>query len=260
MSNKTTFTIGADPEVFIFNKETQEYIPSFELFEGSKNHPTKFGEEGFGVLCDNAMVEFNIPPANCYEDFYGNLVTALEFIQSKLPHNCVVAIEESAEFEDKYLDNPGMLEFGCAPQSNIYNIQGNNCRTLPPYLRFAGGHIHIGLDKEFKLERLVKCMDIFVGLQFENFEKNEMSRKNYYGMPGTFRETSYGLEYRTPSNSWLQNEESVRKVYEGVEKAVTLALNEEIELISNAEVLNSFSSESYAIQTMDSYFQNKQLV
>jgi len=23
MSNKTTFTIGADPEVFIFNKETQ---------------------------------------------------------------------------------------------------------------------------------------------------------------------------------------------------------------------------------------------
>ena len=70
---KQKFTIGTDPEFFLQSQETQEFVPASMFFlEHNKDNPKDFGG-GFGVLRDNVMVEFNVPPASSKEEFISNL-------------------------------------------------------------------------------------------------------------------------------------------------------------------------------------------
>lgn len=236
--SKKEFTIGADPELFIFNTENKEFIPSFEIFKGGKRNPEIFYEE-YAVLSDNAMVEFNIPPSDNELDFITRLNTAMEYIQRRLPENCFLTVDEEAEFSKQYTKNERFMEFGCAPQKNMYNIPGKHPYEIPENIRFAGGHIHIGINGQFDKKRLVKFLDIFVGLPLLTY-KNKISRQDFYGMPGNFRDTSYGLEYRTPSNNWLKSNESISNLYQSVNKAVQLCFDKSIKELSDNEIIEAF--------------------
>ena len=46
-------------------------------------------------------------------------------------------------------------------------------------------------------------------------------RQNWYGQRGVFRPKHYGVEFRTPSNSWLSSEALTRLAYRIVNKAAT---------------------------------------
>ena len=56
-------TIGADPEMFLYNSETGKFVSAIGLIPGTKENPFKPKElkKGFALQTDNVLVEFNIP-------------------------------------------------------------------------------------------------------------------------------------------------------------------------------------------------------
>lgn len=77
-----SFTIGADPELFIINKRTGKVVSSIGLIPGEKGNPW-VGEDmpkGFGLEIDNILAEFNIPPVKNWEGFVNNIQYMKDYI------------------------------------------------------------------------------------------------------------------------------------------------------------------------------------
>jgi hypothetical protein len=62
-------------------------------------------------------------------------------------------------------------------------------------------------------------MDLFVGCPMIEFDK-DTGRRELYGKAGAFRKKSYGVEYRTASNAWIESEDRIRWAWAQTEKAV----------------------------------------
>lgn len=253
--SKSKFTLGADPEAFIYDTVNKRFVPSCEHFKGTKNEAESFGE-GFGVLCDNLMVEFNIPPSDNKADFVANLNIAVEHINSKLPKGMELRFTEQAMFDDEALQAETAWEFGCAAQSNLYNLELLPSMLMDEHKRFAGGHIHFGVEnpKELDLPRLIKCFDLFVGLPlFLDREDETSTRVVFYGAPGTYRKTPYGFEYRTPSNEWVNSNESISWVYDQVVKAYEIYSEADLELPTDEEIHEGFKHEAKGLKLIKKY-------
>jgi hypothetical protein len=235
---KQKFTIGTDPEFFLQSQETQEFVPASMFFlEHNKDNPKDFGG-GFGVLRDNVMVEFNVPPASSKEEFLANIYQGIDLIRREIPENIDFKFQASAEFSKEDLKNyAGGLEFGCSEYFNVYNIAIPNPKRTN--MRFAGGHVHVGMPTKMTdedLERVVKIFDYNLAVPSFEMDKDEERRK-YYGTPGCFRITPYGFEYRSLSNFWLASDDLISWVYDQVE----LSINQFYEgvVISAEQVLQS---------------------
>ena len=61
--NGIEVTLGADPELFIFNKKTDEPVCPYGMVPGTKEKPEKLGEDGHTIQMDGMALEFNIPPS-----------------------------------------------------------------------------------------------------------------------------------------------------------------------------------------------------
>lgn len=91
------------------------------------------------------------------------------------------------------------------------------------------GHIHIGFDKtgmtteeeDETVEKLVKAMDMTVGLKSLFLDKDD-KRKELYGKAGCFRFKEYGMEYRTPSNFWIATDELIAWAWNTTFEAINL--------------------------------------
>jgi len=89
------------------------------------------------------------------------------------------------------------------------------------------GHIHLGFTVENEGEfidpsirvQLVKLLDIFVGLE-DVIYNPDIERKKLYGKAGSFRFKPYGLEFRSPSNYWIQSDTLVGKMWDNVNRAI----------------------------------------
>jgi hypothetical protein len=92
-----------------------------------------------------------------------------------------------------------------------------------PY-RYGGGHIHIGSENSDDVElihnnilQMVRLLAVtmgnvcIAGTKYLNLEK---FRAKYYGKPGRFRPQNWGVEYRTPSNSWMSNFETQERIFD----------------------------------------------
>lgn len=86
-------------------------------------------------------------------------------------------------------------------------------------------HIHLGYEKPnigFSTT-LVKYMDAFLGVPSVIYD-TDVRRRKYYGNAGSFRLTSYGVEYRVLSGYWLKSEKTLNWVHKQTIKAVEAAL------------------------------------
>jgi hypothetical protein len=225
MKSHFNFTIGADPEFFITDKNGN--IESAEgLIGGTKNKPRKFDDRGFFMQEDNVMVEFNIPPASTKQQFSDNMEYALEYLETFLDlMGYKPYYKPSALFSKEQLETPGACMFGCSPEYNVYTQSNNPTINAKDFsYRFAGGHVHIGYDFQYEedADMLIKALDITLGLP-ALFLDPDTKRREAYGKAGSCRFTSYGLEYRVLSNFWLKMNGGFNWVYEGVEKAFLLA-------------------------------------
>lgn len=215
-------TLGCDPEVFLFNMFSNEYTSSVGLIGGSKNYPMPINGEGDAVQEDNVTVEFNTPPCTTKEQFIEHINKNKEWIRAKAAElQLEMKISASAVFTDQQLATPEAQTFGCEPDFNAWNGGQMNPRPEAdnPNLRSCGGHIHIGLEKDDDPLMVIKAMDLFVGCMMLEFD-TDSDRRKLYGKAGAFRPKSYGVEYRTASNAWIETDERIQWAWDQSDKAL----------------------------------------
>lgn len=215
------YTKGCDPELFLRNMTTGQFISSIGLIGGSKDFPMPIGE-GCAVQEDNVAVEFNIPPASTAQEFVDSINYNLKYLRERVGDmGLELCIQPSAKFDADQLMNPAALEFGCEPDFCAWTGGSQNPRpkTEDASLRSAGGHIHIAVPDGMDKLEVIKAMDLFVGCQMLEFD-HDKDRRKLYGKPGAFRNKPYGVEYRTASNMWITSDERIRWAWEQTELAL----------------------------------------
>ena len=212
------FTIGCDPELFLKNNE-QKLISVVGLIGGTKENPLPIGE-GCAIQEDNVAAEFCIPPCSTAREFITSIQYALSDIQTRAGKLglSLATLTASASFDRDQLRTNAARQFGCDPDYNVYTQKANpRPKATDKTLRSAGGHVHVGTDKDpFSMG---KTLDLLLGVPSVLLDKDE-KRRLLYGKAGAIRFKPYGLEYRTLSNFWIWNEKTIEWVYHQVKDAV----------------------------------------
>lgn len=202
MSIKYKVTIGADPEFFVINKLQDQIVPSCDRFGGHKKSPIFLCPDG-GYLEDGAAVEFNVTPASSLKELAKKMESLITVFHTTHP-NFLIAFQSSHKFDKLVIDNnPKMNVIGCDADLWAWGLRDlPNIRQFKGW-RFAGGHIHVGIDPwpaGLEKKTLIKYLDSTCWIKFLRF--SDPKRYPFYGYPGLYRETDYGVEWRSPDNTW----------------------------------------------------------
>lgn len=228
-------TIGADIEVFLVTEDGQP-VSAVGLIDGSKESPIEF-EPGYGSQRDNVMAEFNIPPIQLGDSqgFADSIKRCLEHIDNITPAPIQVLAAASIEFPEDQLQTPEACEFGCSPFISLYQQTSPKLVQEETILvddvgnfRFAGGHIHMGwaggtechddisgkvhdVEEYWRKMFISSLCDVHLLLPSFLEDSNEI-RRQYYGAPGKMRFKPYGVEYRSLSNYFVENEKLMQNI------------------------------------------------
>lgn len=213
-------TTGTDPEIFVTTKNG--VLPAWKFLPDKKSPVmTRMGNS---IYWDGFQAEFTTRGASCLayllDDIQDGLKTTLLAARkvdpdATLSHNSVLevdpAILESAE--DKH------VEFGCMPSMNAYGLTGNALPGRHVPIRFAGGHVHLGIKPDpapYNYPEIVRAMDSVLGvLSVSMFGAwDHPARREYYGQAGEYRLPKHGVEYRTLSNAWMIHPAFANVVFE----------------------------------------------
>lgn len=214
--------IGADPEAFVRNGPVIAHC--IDLLGGDKAYP-RLVMDG-AVQEDNVLFEFNVDPTANPVEFLGYIRHVLEQGQEiLLDHGLRIAPKVSSHVYDNMTGFPEKaFEFGCTPDYNCFGGGQNPVPTsVNPFLRTAGGHVHIGFShlttvtKELQ-ENVGMMCDYLLGLP-SLLEDDDAQRRELYGKAGAIRYKPYGVEYRTLSNYWIWDDELVQTVHARAQKA-----------------------------------------
>lgn len=224
MSKVKNYTVGTDPEVFLWDPTKEQYVGSIGIVPGSKKEPHLFyNAEGYKVLCDNLSVEFNVPPAKIAEEFADNIIFAMNYIQNEIiPSPLQIAVVTTADFGFDDFVKPGAMEFGCEPDTNAWTGKENpvpDASTI--WFRAAGGHIHVGYDNhnhKTNME-LIKAIEVNLTLPLVLMDP-DFRRRQIYGGAGAYRTTKYGVESRSPSNYWVRDRNHIIWAFRRVQDAI----------------------------------------
>lgn len=228
------FKVGADPEVFL-QETSGKFISAIRKVGGSKHAPRQLEnmEAGFTVQEDNVAVEFGIPPATTKEAF----ILAIEAVQKKvlkeLPSNLWFSELSCVSFPEEEMQDPEAFVFGCEPDYNAWTGRVNRFKPVKnPYLRSAGGHVHVSLDSKVDPNLVVKYMDLYLGIPSIVLDKNGSERRALYGKAGACRYKPYGVEYRVLSNFWIFDRPSTSWVWDATKQALEKAKEDTYEIDS----------------------------
>lgn len=222
MSIISNYLVGSDIEVFL--KKDGEIISAEGLIKGTKEKPHKTGRKGCAISLDNISAEFTVAPTTDPLDMWEDIVFNMNYITNSLPDGIDIAIQASAHLKTG-LDTPNAKLIGCEPDWCVYTHEVNIKPDISDMdLRVCGGHIHIGA-KELKgnvelCDAVIKALDLFVGVPSVLLDK-DTERRALYGKAGALRFPKHGVEYRTPSNFWIKNKESVIWMFKSVQEAIT---------------------------------------
>lgn len=251
---------GSDPEYFIGNKEDYVVPVPFFIYERGidpvewdqttdKNyvHPVILKEDDFKVIMDGVAFELTLPPVgeSEYKKFFNNTQKALKSIEdfaTRFNLQLICKPTVNYKFYDFFEAGNRLKEhcgiFGCDPDQDaiLENYSCPEINVREHKYRYGGGHFHIS-DKEEVIKKypkpFIKLLAIFCGnysISNSSYPDLEKLRAFHYGQPGRFRIQNYpngmsGVEYRTPSNSWLIKEDIVFGMFEQAKKAYK-ALND----------------------------------
>lgn len=235
-------TIGADIEVFLQDRKNKKIISAEGFIPGTKDNPFKFDDTNpfFYTSLDNVLAEFSIPPAKSIEEFYEAIKKGMKYIESIIPPQLCIAAIPSANLEHKFLMTANAQTFGCEPDWNAYTgfINGSAFMlgAIDPTLRSAGGHIHVGYKNSTMYDKftyfaqdercgIIQALDLFLGVPSIIMEP-ENKRRALYGKAGAFRPKPYGVEYRTLSNFYLENDALINWVYNNTQAAIDFLNND----------------------------------
>lgn len=212
--------IGADPEFFLQCRDTGQVLSAIGKVGGSKKEPLPVA---YGAVQeDGVLAEINIDPARNVEEFIFNLEAVTEALQGIVGDRVNLLSVSYATLSDQDLEDPRAWEIGCDPDINAWTGEFNMIpRGYRDGRRVAGGHIHVGYDQPTREQSLqiVQMLDYCVGLP-SLMDEPDTFRRNLYGKAGSCRLKSYGVEYRTLGNYWLQSAELMAQVYHRTVHAV----------------------------------------
>lgn len=248
--NPQSLTFGTDPEVAAYYiKDDASYVqpaPYFRLELGvhtdksKSKHPVYIDEYGISVIEDGVAFEFTIPPTKDWDVMYNDIQYALGQLNHILsPYDYAIAIAPTLNYEiEKFLDKDEnyqmCLIFGCDPDKDAI-IPNYVCKVIDalrhPY-RYFGGHFQIGCTDprgrrlmQTHYVPFIKLCSIFIGnsvIARSNLTELEQIRAKLYGQPGRYRIQPWGIEYRTPSNSWITNRGTMSRMFRGAHLAFSL--------------------------------------
>lgn len=224
------YTFGCDPELFVFNEKTQQFLSALKYVKGTKEKP--FPVEGGATQLDGVAAEFNITPVDNEDDWIDNINKVYNRMLVDLPSDCILRPTPVAYFKKEYFEGLSMEEklLGCSPDYDAYTKKQNIPPSTSEYFRTGSGHIHVGYDTsnlrekglyESDVIRRVKQLDrvlYFPSLFWDSSKK----RRTLYGAAGSFRYKPYGFEYRVLSNAWLQDEDLMSWVFNATKTAMQL--------------------------------------
>ena len=224
--------IGSDPEFMLLDAD-KNIISAVDLLPGTKQEPHPF-DNGCSIQVDNVMGELCVPPTNSPEEMYNNIQKGLTSTIDLLPKGFGIKIKASHSYPKEQLDNPIASVFGCDPDYHPYGIE-DQTETVregieDKNLRSCGGHIHVELTEimsmiieksveEYTYNPLifafVKKLDYYLGIPSLLFDEDS-NRRLLYGKAGSHRIKSYGVEYRTLSNFWIDDLAYITWIYDTV--------------------------------------------
>lgn len=225
--NGNVFTIGADPEIFV--GKDGEFVSAHGMVEGTKIKPHEV--EGGAVQVDGMALEFNIDPAENYEEFQHLLDSVQEQLLDMISVNGFDFLKETTvHFDQELFDKVPIANkmLGCEPDFNAWTMEVNEKPSYKNLMRTVGGHAHIGgffSDNLFNKEHfekgatLARLMDEEVGVYSLLWDKDD-ERRSMYGSAGCFRPKPYGMEYRSLSNAWLFSKDITKFVFDGTQRAL----------------------------------------
>lgn len=218
---KFNVLVGADPEVFLTDSEGQ-LVSAVGKVMGTKEepHPVKDG----AVQLDGMAAEFNIDPAKNKAEFVKNLRSVMRQLDVIVGKEHSLAAIPTAHFGAEYIaaQPESARELGCEPDYNAYTGQENPTPNAETPFRTGAGHVHVGwteVKDPYSESHLRDCrtlaiyMDTFLALGSMLFDQDQ-ERRQLYGNAGAFRPKTYGMEYRTLSNAWLQDPRLMAWVHE----------------------------------------------
>lgn len=221
--------VGSDPELFVFDRETDLPVSAHGLIPGTKEEPHTV-DKGM-IQVDGMAAEFGIDASSTAEEFIDNTLTVMEQLKEALPDNLYLRAQPMVSFSEEVMmaQPEEALELGCEPDFNGYSAELNP-RPVPPGANFrsGGGHVHLGYDSQLPVnnsEHIQACavmaqlLDTRLGVASLAWDLEGEDRRYIYGAPGAFRPKSYGLEYRTLSNAWLNSIETMQYVFEATRQA-----------------------------------------
>jgi hypothetical protein len=246
-------TFGTDPEVgATYLKDGKKYVqpaPFFRLELGvetqktNTKHPVYYSQFGCEVIEDGVAFEFIVPPTRDPEVMFEHIEHCWSRLGDLLSKEGYTAATEPAlNYEvERFLDVPDeykmCLVFGCDPDKDAI-LPNYVCDTIDalrhPY-RYFGGHFQIGCvdPRGRKLIQMhyapfIQLCSIFIGnlvMSKARHVELEQIRAQLYGQPGRYRIQPHGIEYRTPSNSWIHNQRTIAAMFRGAKRAFELLQN-----------------------------------
>lgn len=252
---------GTDPEVFSVDENGYVISPALLEKDGiikpitvdeEYKHPVYINRSNYSWMMDGVAWELTTKsPFNTAKELH-ELVTIAnedleEFItklvwreQLKLCKKPAVKIkpEEYLPFlETDRRIYQGFI-FGCDPDDDAIEDE-YICKTVDVIehkFRYGGGHFHLSGLEDFEKFPVpaIKLLAITVGnfcIANSIYPELDRQRGQTYGKPGRFRIQKYsngdtGIEYRSPSNSWLSfSLEKKEEMFEYANLAVTFLLN-----------------------------------
>ena len=221
------YLYGTDPECFIMNAKTGQFVSAAGIIPGTKHLPFKVDRGA--VQVDGLAAEFNIDPVNNEDDFDRNIQTVLNQLITMVKDvdaNLELVFTPTAHFDSDYfssLDNETKI-LGCDPDFNIKGeINGVSGDLSDTPIRTAAGHVHIGWRSPVPVtgdsDHFEDCRMVsekFHTKKLKWFEPEtpaEKVRLHYYGHSGAFRPKTYGVELRSPSNRWVKESSSRREMF-----------------------------------------------
>ncbi len=224
--NGKPFQVGADPEIFI--GVGSEFVSAHDKIPGNKRKP--YPVHKGGVQVDGMAAEFNIDPANSYEEFQENLDTVQGILKEMLGPEYDFLHTATVKFNEDFAEGvpKSALQLGCEPDFNGWTGVENDSPDEATLMRTAGGHVHVGgfatddlydFDHYLECARLARILDETLGVYSILWDGDD-ERRSLYGKAASFRPKSYGMEYRTLSNMWIFNSKLVKFVYTSVEEAL----------------------------------------
>lgn len=244
------YNIGADPELFLINKNKNKIISAIGIIPGEKHNTYKPETlpDGFGLQIDNILAEFNIPPITTEQELLENINIMKNYIQeyiARIDPALDIHCAASAIIDNDQLNHPSALLFGCDPDFNVYTRTINEKpTTVNPNLRSAGCHFHIGyLNPTLELNfKIIQYLDTFLGIPSLLYD-NDMFRRELYGKAGAFRMQPWGVEYRTLSGIFIKTDEHISFCYKQIQRA--------LKALTANETLPPFDIVEHTINTND---------